>query len=131
MFGIADKILAYIGGGLALTLALALTYVTVTKNVELSTLHDAIDNPKTGYKILLATATSNAQVLKGGLDQCNAGVKVLADEKAATDARVLQALKDIAPLIDKVHKSAADVLAMKPGPDLCKSADELILEHVK
>lgn len=131
MFGIGDKILAYIGGGAALALALALTYVTVTKNVEISTLHDSIDNPSTGYKVQLATAQSNAISLKGGLDQCNAGTKKLADEKAATDARLSQALLDLAPLIDKLHKSAADVLAMKPGPDLCKSADELILGHVQ
>jgi hypothetical protein len=127
MFGIGDKILAYIGGVVSVLLALALAGTIAFYTGEVRTLKDAAKEANARAD----TASKNSGVYQGGLEACNAGVKALTDEKAKTDAKVASALATIAPIVDKLHKSAIDIMKATPGADKCKSADDLIMEHVQ
>lgn len=73
------------------------------------------------------TLKANQTVLTDGLIACNASV---ASFKTAADARTADAAKALAALRGASVKAAtlsAQVLAMKPGADICASADALML----
>lgn len=129
--GITDKILAYAAGAGCLVLAIALAATMLFYSGRVRSFEDAIDNPKTGYKVQLATASANALSLKGGLDQCNAGVAAHAGEQAATDKRLADAAAAMQPVLEKLQRSNAAIMAAKSGPDACKSANSLIMEQVR
>jgi|GEM_PF-4773779 len=128
---LTDKILAYAAGAGCLVLAIALAAAMLFYTGKVRGLENAIDNPTTGYKVQLAAASANALTLKGGLDQCNAGVAAHASEQAATDKRLADAAAAMQPVLEKLQKSNAAIMATKSGPDICKSANSLIMEQVR
>ena len=127
MFGIGDKILAYIGGVVSLVLALALVGTIAFYTGEVRTLKDTA----TEANARADTASKNSGTLQGGLDMCNASVAAWKAEGEKKTADTNAALTALAPIVDKLHKSAIDIMKATPGQDLCKSSDALILEHVQ
>lgn len=127
MFGIGDKILAYIGGGAALALALTLTYVWVADAARLSVVQHALDQTTAD----LGASRENAAKLQGGLGECNAGIDRLKLAGLEATQKANAALAEAEKISGNLRTSAADVLKAKPSGDKCLSADALILGHLK
>ena len=138
MFGIGDKVLAMIGGGLSAVLAIALAYVLISKNAEISSLDKAINAPVTGWSARLsaatadlATARGNAAALGSQIDRQNEAIEAL---QSKADAAYAQGAAARSSALDKVAAANATVAKLanaKAGADACASADQLILETVK
>lgn len=134
MLGIADKFLAMGGGALSLVLGGALAFTVISKNAEISTLQDSINNPETGYAVKLETANSNLVTcrtnritLEDAARRQSEAVEAAKAEAAGRLAGVQRQLQDAKTAASSAEKRAAAILAAQPGEDQCASADSLIL----
>lgn len=75
----------------------------------------------------LATETSNASTFKADLDAQQASVKALEAQGAADTAAAEKRAQTASAEASTADANAARILAIKSGPDQCKSADDLIL----
>ena len=123
---------------LNLFLLAALVLGTVSKNATISSLRDQIDNPKTGYKVQLATTYGyweackrNREGLVASLNTQNRAVASMAaaSEQMAQAGKV--ALQEVREHNKPLDIKVRQVMEARPTGDLCKSADALILETVK
>lgn len=136
MFGIGEKVLAMVGGGLSLVLGAVLAFTIISKNSEIRTLEKSINDPVTGYAARLKLAQSN-------YDQCKANRITLEDATARQNAAVAAVKAEEKERLDALgrqlqtakvatrsaEKRAAAIMAAKPTEDQCASADALILEN--
>lgn len=138
MFGLADKALAMIGGGLSIVLAGALAFTVISKNSEISTLQDSIHNPKTGYAVKLQRATrdltncrTNRITLEEATRRQNEAVAAAQAEGNRRVQAVTGQLANARQATASAERRAAAIMAARPGEDQCASADALILETLQ
>ncbi len=125
-------------GGLAIFLALALVYVTVSKNGEIRQLTASIERPVTGWRARLDRCELDRQTLRGNQAKLEKAVTdhnaSLDRIKAAADLRAANAANDRLRALEqaKTAEAKAATLAKRvAGSDVCKSARDLILEYTK
>lgn len=129
---LTSKVAGPLFGVAALGLLIGFTVLKISSSATIASLHSEIDDPKTGYKAELATASANQQTLKGSLDQCNVSVDSISKRAAAAEARAQGALDALAGLKDATARSVAAILGAKASSkDACKAADALILEQAR
>lgn len=137
MFGIGDKVLAMIGGGLSAVLGLALVFTVISKNAEIKGLDKAINHPVTGYAVKLKNAHSDLATCKANRITIEDAARQQSEAVAAANAAGQQRIDTLARQLENAKaatrsadKRATAILAAKPGEDICASADALILESL-
>jgi hypothetical protein len=78
-----------------------------------------------------AACNAAGTALHAALDQQNAHIAALGKATAAAQARMRTALAAARVQSAKAAETEAQILAARPGADLCQSADALILEDVR
>lgn len=134
MLGLSDKILAIVGG----LFSVALAIVVVTQFFTIRSLHDAIDNPKTGWRVRLSTADNNylqcklnKGTLEDSIEKQNGSIdaaRIAADAKAAAGLPIREQADANAK---EGAKQIIELAKAKQGDDLAKSTDELILRTIR
>ena len=79
----------------------------------------------------LKTCRTNTTALKADIDKHNRAVDALRAEGDAKVAVSAKAASDARSVAESLRRNADRILTAKPGPDLCKSADALILESLR
>ena len=131
MFGLSDRIVAYISGGLTILLAAWLTATILAKNAEIKLLEQdkaALAETLDTCKADRQTLRGNEVLLKASIAKQNATYK---HQQALAEAKHQAAENDRqrALLLAKTaEQKAAALLKAKSGADGCASADQLILE---
>ena len=134
MFGLKDRVLAMIGGGLSILLAAALAYVWITSGATIREVRGQ-----------LTTAQADLKAARDDLTQCRANRITLEDATrrqneavrlaTATMAGRLKALEGAVALAGtnaaKARAGADRILAAKGTGEVCADADALILGEVK
>lgn len=82
-------------------------------------------------KLDLNTCRANTDSLQAGISKQNASIAAMGRELKATQARAAAALAAAKAGRPAAAANQAAIIAAKPGPDICKSADALILEMAK
>lgn len=134
MFGLKDRVLAMIGGGLSILLAAALAYVWITSGATIREVRGQ-----------LTTAQSDLKAARDDLTQCRANRITLEEATrrqneavqlaTATMAGRLKTLESAVALAGtnaaKARAGADRILAAKGTGEVCADADALILGEVK
>lgn len=136
MFGLKDKVLAYIGGGLALALLIALTVVTLTKNATIRALEEQveqIDGERMRCVADKATLQGNQSRLEASITEQNRSVEAAA---AAAEGKYQQAAAERVAASDaamSAQQKAALIASakLKDQAGLAAATDALILESLK
>lgn len=79
----------------------------------------------------LGTCQANRTTLQASIDQQNTQIQALGQASATAQARAAQALAAAQAKANVANAREAQIMAAKPGADLCRSADALILENVQ
>lgn len=133
MFGLKDKVLAIIAGGLALVCLLTAIYMWIGKNE----LERQIEKPGTGWRARLdacnadrATLKANQSTLEASLQRQSASLEAMRAAAATQAAQHAQERERAAAQVRTAQERAAALGRRQSGPDMCRSADELILESL-
>lgn len=79
----------------------------------------------------LKTCQSNNKGLQNALDTQNEQIRALGQASADATSKANAALAKVQAQEPATQAAVAKIAAAKPGPDVCKSADQLILENVQ
>lgn len=133
MFGLKDKMLAMIGGGLAMVLLVALIWVTVSKNNAIGDLNNRITALEAEIQVAqndLAICQGNTANLTAGIERQNAAVATLEAEGRVRDERGKAALAAVRRENEALAAATRAVIDFqpRPGEDICVAADRMIRE---
>jgi uncharacterized protein YlxW (UPF0749 family) len=134
MFGLQDKVLAMIGGGLSIVLAAALAFVMISNHYTVKSLESQRDRAQQLADDRLTDLTqcrANRITLEDATRMANEAVDAA---KAASAARVakLQDAADQAKRDATAARKEADRILRSTGTgDDCRDANTLILEEIK
>ena len=134
MFGLKDRVLAMIGGGLSILLAAALAYVWITSGATIREVRGQ-----------LTTAQADLKAARDDLTQCRANRITLEEANRLRNEAVDKARSESAGRIAELQRAAARaegtatearraadrILAAKGTGDVCADADALIFGEVK
>jgi len=121
-------------GACAAVLLLALAALWITSAVTEADLRANLKTAQTQVDAAarnLATCQDNQGVLSRSLGAQNASLSALKAQGAAATASADKAVQRADTASNSAQAAATNLLAAKPGSDLCASADALILETVK
>jgi len=134
MFGLKDRLVAMLAGGAAFMLLVALVMVTISKTATIHTLERQAKVLNTELKACNATVTAlrgNQAALKQSIAAQNSAVERLEAKAAALHQAGLVERQRAAVAVTTANANAARLAARKAGPNMCASADALILEESK
>jgi len=97
---------------------------------DVARLTDRIEHPRTGLQARLATCRAEARGLRGSLDRQSAAVAAWKAEADARQRAAEKAAHDARVVAESLRRRVAEILAARPGENVCASADALILESL-
>lgn len=134
MFGIKDKLLAMLGGGLSLLLGIALVVTLISKNATIHAQQRLITAQNSRIEILernYATCRANNGTLEAGIARQNAAYSALQAQAAQRQALAAGDVERASSAARTAAERASVLSRRVAGPDQCRSADELILESLR
>lgn len=127
---ITDRVVTW-GAGIVAVLCLALSVDQCSGRVKAEHRADKAEKQVAAVKADLTTCRANTSTLKSSLDGQNRAVEAMRAEGEARVAESRKAVSAARSVAESYRREAGRVLAVKAGPDVCRSADDLILSAVR
>jgi len=134
MFGLKDRVLAMIGGGLSILLAAALAYVWITSGATIREVRGQLTTAQADLKAArddLTQCRSNRITLEDAARRQSEAVDKAKAESAVRIAELQRATARAEASATEARRAADRILAAKGTGDVCRDADALILGVVK
>lgn len=134
MFGLQDKVLAIIGGGLSALLLVILAYVAITDNATIRMLRKDKSDLEASVSRLTADRAicrANTSALQSSIDAQNSKIKDLQSSSDQRVARLEASLGQVSQAAKEAQKRADRILSEKGTNEPCKDANDLILKEVQ
>jgi hypothetical protein len=128
---ITSKLAGPIASVVAALLAVTLAVVWLSDASTIKTLHGEIDAPVTGYAARLVAFQTDSAVCRGKVADQNEALDRLAQVQSDKADSAVKAIALADAQLSKVGNRVTQILAAKPGPSQCDSADALILGSLK
>lgn len=133
IFGLADKALATIGGGVSLALAGALAFTTISKNSTINELRRSnitLTDERDGYLSDLTQCRTNRITLEDAARRQNEAVAEARSDSAERIARLERTSQRARGEANRARNDAERILAKEGTGSPCADADRLILEEL-
>lgn len=134
MFGLKDRVLAMIGGGISIILAAALAYVWITSGATIREVRGQLTTAQTDLKAArddLTQCRSNRITLEEATRRQSEAVDKAKAESAGRIVELQRATARAEASATEARRAADRILAAKGTGDVCADADALILGEVK
>jgi len=130
MFGLTDRVLVIIGGGLAVLLLLALVYTKITDHSTIKNLNHSLVQKTEELRAAnqdLGTCRANRINLQSSLDEQNRALEALRSSSATREQELAVIAQRARNDAQNASNRASHILA-SPGSS-CADADRIILEN--